>query len=37
MLTAYKMKRLYSDYKDITKRHCFTQWFRLVKVTAHTH
>jgi hypothetical protein len=37
MLTAYKMKRLYTDYKDITKRHFFTQWFKEVKVTAHTH
>jgi hypothetical protein len=33
---AYKMCRLYTDYKDITKRHFFTQWFKEVKVTAHT-
>jgi hypothetical protein len=37
MLTAYKMKRVYSDYKDITKRHFFTQWFKEVKVKVHTH
>jgi hypothetical protein len=33
---AYKMRRLYTDYKEITKRHFFTQWFKEVKVTAHT-
>jgi hypothetical protein len=33
---AYKMKRLYTDYKEITKRHFFNQWFKEVKVTAHT-
>jgi hypothetical protein len=37
MLSAYKMKRMYTDYKDIQKRHFFTQWFKEVKVTAHTH
>jgi hypothetical protein len=37
MLMAYKMKRMYRDYKDITKQHLFTQWFKEVKVTAHTH
>jgi predicted phage tail protein len=34
---AYKMKRMYSDYKDIAKQHFFTQWFKEVKVTTHTH
>jgi hypothetical protein len=33
---AYKMRRLYTDFKDITKRHFFTQWLKEVKVTAHT-
>jgi hypothetical protein len=27
---AYKMRRLYTDYKEITKRHFFTQWFKEV-------
>jgi hypothetical protein len=33
---AYKMRRLYTNYKEITKQHFFTQWFKEVKVTAHT-
>jgi hypothetical protein len=33
---AYKMHHLYTDYKDITKQHFFTQWLKEVKVTAHT-
>jgi hypothetical protein len=37
LLTAYKMKRLYTDYKAINKRQFFTQWLKEVKVTAHTH
>jgi hypothetical protein len=37
MLTAYKRKRLYTNYKEINKRHFFTQWMKDVKVTAHTH
>jgi hypothetical protein len=37
MLTAYKMKRQYSDYKEITKRHFFTSWNKELKVTAITH
>jgi hypothetical protein len=34
MLTAYKMKRQYSNYKEITKRHFFSSWNKELKVTA---
>jgi hypothetical protein len=37
MYSVYKMKRMYTDYKDISKRHFFAQWIKEVKVTAHTH
>jgi hypothetical protein len=37
MYSVYKMKRMYTDHKDISKRHFFAQWIKEVKVTAHTH
>jgi hypothetical protein len=34
---AYKMKRQYSDYREITKRHFFPAWEKELKITTLTH
>jgi hypothetical protein len=36
-LPSYKMKRQYSDYRKINKRHFFPLWEKELKITALTH